>query len=140
MPRPISYAVFCLKKKTPAPRAFGSDAPDGQSRPPLARPGGPAVRARGHGCGATPTAPPRPAARTLHSSRWTGIRHHPNLPTLTMGPGRNARAGEEVITLGTPVGLQNSVFFFFNDTAPTEIYTLSLHDALPILRWQQRKP
>src|SRR5205807_10419320 len=23
-------------------------------------------------------------------------------------------------------------FFFFNDTAPTEIYTLSLHDALPI--------
>src|SRR3712207_7997954 len=26
-----------------------------------------------------------------------------------------------------------SVFFFFNDTATTEIYTLSLHDALPIL-------
>src|SRR5438309_8522536 len=25
-------------------------------------------------------------------------------------------------------------FFFFNDTATTEIYTLSLHDALPILR------
>src|SRR2546430_7572237 len=25
-----------------------------------------------------------------------------------------------------------SVFFFFNDTATTEIYTLSLHDALPI--------
>src|SRR2546429_1232486 len=28
------------------------------------------------------------------------------------------------------------VFFFFNDTATTEIYTLSLHDALPILRIQ----
>src|SRR2546426_6581864 len=27
-----------------------------------------------------------------------------------------------------------SPFFFFNDTATTEIYTLSLHDALPILR------
>src|SRR5256885_13800037 len=27
-------------------------------------------------------------------------------------------------------------FFFFNDTATTEIYTLSLHDALPILRPQ----
>src|SRR2546422_10243490 len=27
------------------------------------------------------------------------------------------------------------VFFFFNDTATTEIYTLSLHDALPISRW-----
>ena len=25
-----------------------------------------------------------------------------------------------------------SVFFFFNDPATTEIYTLSLHDALPI--------
>src|SRR3712207_7128319 len=27
------------------------------------------------------------------------------------------------------------LFFFFNDTATTEIYTLSLHDALPI--WSQ---
>src|SRR3712207_9283171 len=26
-------------------------------------------------------------------------------------------------------------FFFFNDTATTEIYTLSLHDALPICMW-----
>src|SRR5256885_9516472 len=29
-------------------------------------------------------------------------------------------------------------FFFFNDTATTEIYTLSLHDALPI--WRARGP
>src|ERR1041385_9545716 len=28
----------------------------------------------------------------------------------------------------------SSSFFFFNDTATTEIYTLSLHDALPISR------
>src|SRR2546423_13930932 len=28
--------------------------------------------------------------------------------------------------------LSYSFFFFFNDTATTEIYTLSLHDALPI--------
>src|SRR3712207_7819750 len=28
--------------------------------------------------------------------------------------------------------------FFFNDTATTEIYTLSLHDALPILRRARR--
>src|SRR2546423_12002981 len=26
------------------------------------------------------------------------------------------------------------IFFFFNDTATTEIYTLSLHDALPIFQ------
>src|SRR3712207_7402439 len=29
-------------------------------------------------------------------------------------------------------------FFFFNDTATTEIYTLSLHDALPILEHDGR--
>src|SRR2546430_11448996 len=28
----------------------------------------------------------------------------------------------------------SALFFFFNDTATTEIYTLSLHDALPIYR------
>src|ERR1022692_4019721 len=27
---------------------------------------------------------------------------------------------------------EQPLFFFFNDTAPTEIYTLSLHDAIPI--------
>src|SRR5256885_8851267 len=27
-------------------------------------------------------------------------------------------------------------FFFFNDTATTEIYTLSLHDALPFCSWR----
>src|SRR5258708_27872644 len=37
-----------------------------------------------------------------------------------------------------------SLFFFFNDTATTEIYTLSLHDALPIcakttLEWNDTK-
>src|SRR3712207_9190327 len=31
------------------------------------------------------------------------------------------------------------MFFFFNDTATTEIYTLSLHDALPILYADPRK-
>src|SRR3712207_8625113 len=30
--------------------------------------------------------------------------------------------------------IRSTVFFFFNDTATTEIYTLSLHDALPIFR------
>src|SRR3712207_9349517 len=29
-------------------------------------------------------------------------------------------------------GVHYRLFFFFNDTATTEIYTLSLHDALPI--------
>src|SRR3712207_2960909 len=30
------------------------------------------------------------------------------------------------------VDINKMIFFFFNDTATTEIYTLSLHDALPI--------
>src|SRR5687767_3988731 len=32
------------------------------------------------------------------------------------------------------------IFFFFNDTATTEIYTLSLHDALPISPKPQNPP
>src|SRR5688572_33488414 len=32
------------------------------------------------------------------------------------------------------------LLFFFNDTATTEIYTLSLHDALPIYRPRYRGP
>src|SRR5438045_8839445 len=31
------------------------------------------------------------------------------------------------------LSISSSFLFFFNDPAPTEIYTLSLHDALPIL-------
>src|SRR5256885_13311657 len=34
-------------------------------------------------------------------------------------------SNDQIITL--------TMYFFFNDTATTEIYTLSLHDALPIL-------
>src|SRR5258708_9163340 len=34
--------------------------------------------------------------------------------------------------------VQCLLFFFFNDTATTEIYTLSLHDALPILSGRHR--
>src|SRR5438067_7996005 len=36
----------------------------------------------------------------------------------------------------TTCSLAHRRFFCFNDTAPTEIYTLSLHDALPI--WRRR--
>ena len=36
------------------------------------------------------------------------------------------------VSCGTVGDALESFFFFFNDTATTEIYTLSLHDALPI--------
>src|SRR4051812_33906486 len=74
MPRPISYAVFCLKKKKKRRATEDVEPSDG----------GPCPRATPHPRSPFPSAPP--------------------LPFL----------------------------FFFNDTAPTEIYTLSLHDALPI--------
>src|SRR5882672_5465113 len=40
--------------------------------------------------------------------------------------------GKTPTTIAEDLGLPLGVFFFFNDTATTEIYTLSLHDALPI--------
>src|SRR4028119_291688 len=77
MPRPISYAVFCLHTSGLHKRARWPDCSLPNSPP-----------------AAAPLAyPPSPLAS----------------PAL-------------------PVGLS----FFFNDTATTEIYTLSLHDALPI--------
>src|SRR5947209_10269897 len=36
------------------------------------------------------------------------------------------------------IGALSSLFFFFNDPATTEIYTLSLHDALPISAYTRR--
>src|SRR2546430_13607357 len=49
-------------------------------------------------------------------------------------------AQSEQVPLDTWIGI-----FFFNDTATTEIYTLSLHDALPIspstsTRWSSGRP
>ena len=41
-------------------------------------------------------------------------------------------SGELVIDLYELCLTVYLIFFFFNDTATTEIYTLSLHDALPI--------
>src|SRR5690348_17532811 len=38
-----------------------------------------------------------------------------------------------------PAIIPSSIFFFFNATATTEIYTLSLHDALPILTTRRLK-
>ena len=52
------------------------------------------------------------------------------MPTLT------ERSEEHTSELQSPDCIAYAVFclkkFFFNDTATTEIYTLSLHDALPI--------
>src|SRR5436190_14156705 len=44
------------------------------------------------------------------------------------------------ICYSAAAGLHLYFIFFFNDTAPTEIYTLSLHDALPIYGSAARTP
>src|SRR5439155_17708779 len=49
--------------------------------------------------------------------------HHPILPTIPMYTTYSILFISMLLIL---------FFFFFNDTATTEIYTLSLHDALPI--------
>src|SRR5258706_14391319 len=50
--------------------------------------------------------------------------------------GKRWRWGESgcVVRRLSLAGALLDAFFFFNDTATTEIYTLSLHDALPISR------
>src|SRR5215475_16210714 len=45
---------------------------------------------------------------------------------------RRKRSSPNVFEMAATETILSIIFFFFNDTAPTEIYTLSLHDALPI--------
>src|SRR5438309_9712694 len=40
-----------------------------------------------------------------------------------------------IVSMWIPPFFFLSIVFFFNDPATTEIYTLSLHDALPIFPW-----
>src|SRR5258706_12276671 len=53
-------------------------------------------------------------------------------PPLNLIIGRPLRSLLNPILIKLFSGLTLTPFFFFNDTATTEIYTLSLHDALPI--------
>src|SRR5262249_24579924 len=80
MPRPISYAVFCLKKKN-------TNAERGSVR-----------------------------EHEFHH-------RHVSCACSYLPP---------LFTLLVPAPSSLSSLFFFNDPATTEIYTLSLHDALPI--------
>src|ERR1051325_10601298 len=52
---------------------------------------------------------------------------------------RDRRSEEHTSELQSPYVISYAVFFF-NDTATTEIYTLSLHDALPICLRRREQP
>src|ERR1039457_1539817 len=56
----------------------------------------------------------------------------------TRRPGPRDRVPTRPVAVDVSVRDRRLKFFFFNDTATTEIYTLSLHDALPI--WFRRRP
>src|SRR5574337_210278 len=85
----------------------------------------------------------------MHQAQWSPERplpppvslasqsHHEKPPEVTC----TSRSEEHTSELQSPLNLVCRLllekkkiyfFFFFNDTATTEIYTLSLHDALPI--------
>src|SRR5216683_3281921 len=68
-------------------------------------------------------------AKTLNrNSRST--RCFPRAPISFACAGSASKVSMDVANwIASPCGTS---FFFFNDTATTEIYTLSLHDALPI--------
>src|SRR3990167_8340927 len=83
--------------------------------------------------------PPRstlfPYTTLFRSHPLCGTVKKPNL----LGPYRGSsvglfeiRADRKSTRLNSSHSQISYAVFFFNDTAPTEIYTLSLHDALPI--------
>src|SRR5476649_1048799 len=70
--------------------------------------------------------------RPAGAAQPTGSCARSNMPRSRSSAGIVVSA-LEWCTVAMPISCAGVSFFFFNDTATTEIYTLSLHDALPIL-------
>src|SRR6266571_504550 len=68
-------------------------------------------------------------ARQQHTFQFPAQRKSYAMVQLDLMMGRCLRYHEE---FAVPLEHKRVCYFFFNDTATTEIYTLSLHDALPI--------
>src|ERR1039458_6320636 len=82
-----------------------------------------------------------------HTSELQSLRHlvcrlllEKKKKRLAKSSGNFLFATRSVLSVGLVFALSSVfLFFFFNDTATTEIYTLSLHDALPICFWKKRR-
>src|SRR3954470_4642702 len=91
----------------------------------------------------------RPPRSTLfpYTTLFRSAKYYPagtELPPLPGWPAPSIRSEEHTselqsrrdlvcrLLLEKKQAVASSILFFFNDTATTEIYTLSLHDALPI--------
>src|SRR5690554_666477 len=104
----ISYAVFCLKKKMETNNLFNNLIQRNQS--------------------------------ASFSSGTVRPNHETNINIIARRTGKDVNSHtvlDGIITTIMATILRINIigsreFFFFNDTATTEIYTLSLHDALPI--------
>src|ERR1051326_5067320 len=70
-------------------------------------------------------------SRLAHRERREVVVQHVRLPRLALELLDALRSEEHTSELQSTSFISYAVFFF-NDTATTEIYTLSLHDALPI--------
>src|SRR5476649_1905098 len=85
-----------------------------------------------------PVSPARTSADTRSEEHTSELQSHSDLVCRLLLETKKERRGRRLASLRRDVyiaprlirGLEN--LFFFNDTATTEIYTLSLHDALPI--------
>src|SRR6516162_10721639 len=64
-------------------------------------------------------------------ARLSEMKKRSNLPRSAMRAPASSMDQLQLLS-HAPSMRQLAEFFFFNDTATTEIYTLSLHDALPI--------
>src|SRR5688572_1074060 len=105
MPRPISYAVFCLKKKN-------------------------YLALQSNVAGSRGTAFGTSAMVFANNSTTPFENTHVAIgfDALRGSTDPSAKSG----LANTAIGYQSLLSFFFNASATTEIYTLSLHDALPI--------
>src|SRR5260363_52194 len=73
--------------------------------------------------------------KSIFVPRFTSLNaYHPEFMPSTKRLGRGGPCEFNVLVFVSSLApkLFDSSIFFFNDTATTEIYTLSLHDALPI--------
>src|SRR4051812_1967709 len=118
----ISYAVFCLKKKKADPAAEQLSASQKTVLFRVAQESLTNVIRNTH-------------ARSVEIA----IRENKNLTCKPLADeGRSFKYTRKNAPNGKPrlglMGMQERVLFFFNDTSTPDIYTLSLHDALPICR------
>src|SRR6185312_8936002 len=73
--------------------------------------------------------------KKINSQHLWGNKKREDMKRLIMNGGKGTRLRPLTYTLAKhllPLANKPVLFFFFKDTATTEIYTLSLHDALPI--------